>query len=299
LIRVAQSADPDYDMTHGRVEFSDMAIDLVPEKLKSNHSYDAKENLQDVYSLAHVTVFEKEPHDRIQRVENAELRLAEITEELGCSIRLFILAVMTSAKVSSPDRPFYANMLFGPSAISRFEAYREQCRVRFGQFDFKTIELTNPSAIQKRFLTSEVLFGAFIIDAIIYLEGDVPFINFYSMRELALDHFWLAIEDTYLEEVLRPHVEGTLEKTMETSKHRSTVAQARRVLLKSKARAATVFKLRESVCKEAIDQVLRRYRLYGNDLLYHPNFDDMLELWQQIGLAVRRVVLLRILGDIA
>ena len=282
------------------VQFTALKFDLVPEKLKPNDpSYSIHDDLQATYSLCHLTVFGNEPHDHIGRVENSAQRLSDICEELGCSQQLFIMAVMTAANVASPDRPFFANMLYGPSAVSRFESYREECRLKFGQFDFKAIELTNPSAIRKRFVHSEALFGAFIIDTLINQEGDVSFTDFYLNREMAFDHFWLAIEESYFDGILRPHVEGTLHRTHQTSKLRSEVAQARRVLLKHASRALTTFRLRETVMKEATDMVLHRHRLTGDDFLYQPVFSSAREYWTYLGLAVRRIEILRILGDIA
>jgi hypothetical protein len=282
------------------VPFLSLKFDLVPVKLKpGDPCYRVQEDVQATYALSHLTVYGTEPHDHIGRVENAAQRLSDITEELGCSQRLFVLAVMTAAHTASPDRPFFANMLFGPSAIARFESYRDECRIKFGQFDFKTIELTHPSSIRKWFLQSEVLFGSFIIDTLINREGDVSFTDFYLTRELAFTPFWLAIEESYFDGILRPHVEGTLHKTHESAKLRSNVAQARRALLKNVERARAVFHLRESIMKEATDMVLHRYRVNGDDFLYQPVFSSALEYWTFLGLAVRRIELLRLLGDMA
>jgi hypothetical protein len=75
--------------------------------------------------------------------------------------------------------------------------------------------------------------------------------------------------------------------------------QARRVLLKNSSRARTTFRMRETIMKEAADIVLHRYGLSGDDFLYQPEFTDAKEFWTFLGLAVRRIQILRILGDIA
>lgn len=279
------------------VPFLSLKFDLVPEKLRSGDV--ANYDLQATYALCHLTVYGKEPHDHIGRVENASQRLIDITEELGCSIQLFIMSVMSAACASGPERPFFANMLFGPSALARFESYREECRIKFGNFDFKSLELTHPSPIRKRFLHSEQLFGSFIIDTLINQEGDVSFTDFYLTREMAFDPIWLAIEDSYFEGILCPHIEGQIHKTHQSSKVRSEVSQARRALLKHSVRATSVFQLRSSIIKDATDNVLSRYRLSGEDFLYQPVFNDAKEYWMFLGLGVRRIELLRILGDIA
>ena len=275
----------------------DVNFDFVPEGIRDLGR--PADDVQADYALCHFTVYGQEPHDHIGRVENAKERLAEISEELGCSKSLFMLAVMTAAHVSNPDRAFFANMLFGPSAVTRFESYREQCRIRFGQFDFQALELAKPSHIRGKFLASEIIFGEFVVDSIIYCEGAVPFERLFLIREIAFDPFWLAVEESYVDSVLKPHLEGKIEKTREANKVRSLALQSRRSLLKNKSRARTVFSLRASIMKEATEAVLRKYRLGSSDLLFKSPVTEPLTYWVSLGLAVRRLVLLRTLDDIS
>jgi len=279
-----------------RVPIESVQVELAPKKLAEDVA--VKESLDQLYDLTHVIVYDRPAKDKISRIDDYETRYDEICDQLGCSRQLFMLAVMTSAFAADKDQVFWANMLFGPSAISRYEQYKEMCRVKFGQFDLTSIELTRPSASRGRFLSSEQIFGDFVIDAIINKENEISFWNLYRFRELAFDPFWLAIEDSYLDTVLKPHLNGLIEKTGETSHFRSNVAQARRALLKHKAHALTVFKLRGLVLKDAMRLVLHRYRLNEHDFLFEPQFTDAVHFWTSLGLAIRRVELLRLLGDL-
>lgn len=292
--------DPCKDISKNRfqgVELPGVKFNFVPQKLRESGSSGSIDELQEIYSLCYLTIFEKEPHDHIGRVDSAFDRLAEIVDEQGCSFKLFIMSVMTAAKRSSPDTVFYANMLFGPSAITRFESCREECRIQFGQFDFKSLEMTNPSAITQRFIYSETTFAKFIVDLTVRHSGEVNIAEFFLTREMSFDPFWLAIDDSYFNSVLVPHVEGRIFSTKESRKLRSVVAQARRTLIKKASRARSVFKLRESIMSEAMIQVLRDYRLSASDFLFAKEFDSPIEFWTRLGLSVRRIELLRIIGD--
>lgn len=281
-----------------QVKLDDVVFAITPEKLAPNRGYESIEDIQDTYRLCYLTVYGRGPHDHIGRVADAAKRLDDLATELGCSQRLFILAVMTSAHATGPDQPFYANMLFGPNAISRFEALREECRLKFGQFDYKALDLAKPAAMMTRFLHSEELFGSFVVHSVDVVEGAFSLTDFYLDQETAFDYSWLAIEASYLEAILTPHVAGTLFKTAEKGRWRSTVIQARRTLLKNTAMARATFALRESTMAKATELVLRRYHLTPGDLLFASCFTDPLAYWVAVGQAVRQVKLLRYLGDI-
>ena len=276
------------------VTFSEVEFNVVPEKL--GELIDIEEDLDRLYDLTYLMVFDRPAKDRISRVLNYNTRYNEICDQLGCSRQLFMLAVMSSACAADKEQDFWANMLYGPSAIMRYEHHKELCRIKFGQFDLTSIQLTRPSASRGRFLNCEQIFGDFIIDMVINKEGDVPFLGLYKFRELAFDPLWLAIEDSYLNTILKPHVTGEMEKTEETSKFRSDVAHARRTLLKHKVQALTVFTLRSLVLKDATSLVLRRYHLNENDFLFERQFTSASQYWVRLGLAVRRMELLRLIG---
>jgi hypothetical protein len=285
----------------GRVKLTQATFALVPELLALRLPSDPDEaDLEAAYWRCHRLVFDSDPPDKLGRWPTAGQKLSAICHESRCSLETAITAVMMAHREANPDRPFYSNMLIGPSAARRVELYRDACRGQYGHFDAKSLGLltrTSRTTLADRMLASECLFGEFIVASKARLEGPAPAIQeFYQARELALDPFWLAIEPSYQPVILR-HVEEET-GTTQLRRHRLHVVQAIAELKRGKEKATRVFLARQEVAPMAVEIVVSRSGISSRSLELEPRpVTSMSHLWLRIGLAIQHLRLLKFYGE--
>jgi hypothetical protein len=279
----------------GRLSLDQAQIDLVPPKLTKLTATDPDEpKLQPTYELCHLAVFGRPPRDRLDRWPQASGRLIASCHEVGCTLRLFITTVMMAHQKASPDRPFYSNMLLGPTAPKRVERYRDLCRKTFGCFDTASLRLLTElevTSVEERLLASEVTFGSFIVGHRLRYSGD-PVEEFYRVKEFAMDPTWLATEPTYEQTLLR-HVMNP-QGTEALRQHRFHVVKVVTELKHHKQQAAHIFQLREAAAKRAIKHVLGQHGYKPEDFeVAAEPITGMASFWGTLGLAIQHHLLLQ------
>lgn len=284
---------------------------LVPSKF----NIDA-ENLLDpetphverTYVLCFQTIFRKRPKDTVGR---HKAKVLELVKAAKCSMRLYMLTVMIAWREKQKDIVgkskistgiFTAKMLARNHAFSQLSMYREMCRKEFGTFDLSSIstlveEEYAESDMERRLYMSELVAAKQFVAMKIHTGGPV-WDRLYSAVELQLDPYWLAIEESYEEHVLKPYLEHR-HGTKTEARHRHSVAQVKSQLKKHKQFAIGVFQTRETVIRKAISPVLYTFGYTPEDFeVVNEPFTSAMEFWVMLARAIQHDQCLKFLnGD--
>jgi len=243
-----------------------------------------------LYESCYETVY-KTKGDSLLRVKDAKQRVEQAASDAGCSLRLYILTNMIGYREASPDRKFYANMLFGDRANHRLELYRSVCVQKYGTFDLEAIDTLlgkeKTSDAEKQMLNSEIIAGSFIVGYKIRSSGD-PAPMLFNMQELSLSPIWLATDACYVETILTPHLNEPTGTPM-VQRHRFSVCQTLKELKRSNRRAQYVFKTKERMMPIAVKTVLNQHGFSPSDFeIATETVDDSFEFWRRIGYAIQQ-----------
>ena len=284
---------------------------LVPSKFEID-----AENLIDpetphverTYVLCYQTIFGKRPQDTVGQ---NKAKLLQYVKATACSMRLFMLTVMIAWREKQKDilgksdlstGIFVSKLLARPHAISQLDQYREMCRKEFGTFDLSSIstlveEEYSESDMERRMHLSELVAAKAYVALKVHKGGPV-WAQFYSMTELQLDPYWLAVEESYEEHILRPYLAGN-RGTKTEARHRHSVAQVKSQLKKHKQFAIGVFQAREAAIRKAISPVLYTfgYDVQDFEVTSEP-FTNAMEFWVMLARAIQHDQCLKLLaGD--
>ena len=259
---------------HSESRANKVPLDLVKVQLKEGGPIDIKKDDLNQYIQATVS---RMLGQTVKKLSEAQLDdLDSQAADLGVEPRLYVMAVVTGHKVSSPDRQFYASHLTGPIAAKRVQLYRGECASRYGMFDQEALSRVTQVRGHPKLQDSEDLAAAYVIGHCARLGGDA-LACLYEDRELGLDPLWLATEPTY-----SAWVRSTGESTDEVEKHRRHVAQAK----KWSSEAA---KSRNACVLPAIRAALETHYLSLSDFYGPEVVTNAAKLWVRLGYAIARM----------
>jgi len=277
-----------------RPRLSELSFNFTPKLEETQLPSDPELNeLQQLYERCYLTIFERAPTDRLDRRPRAAEILQAACDQTGCTLRMFMLASMFGHRATAPQRTFYANALLGPYAIRRAELYRGACSKAFGTFDLQALNnvmKTQDQGLEAKMLNSEIIAGQWIVGYKLRYPGAYG-LPFYQSKELALDPYWLAIEDSYIRLVLLPN-RGVHSEISELNRHRYAVSKVHHELKKDSRRKGrqtkAVFSIRERNAPIAIKRVLVHYGFSPDDFTTRsPEVTDMMTLWGQLSIAMK------------
>ena len=283
----------------GRVDLSKLKFDLTPSGLATVGSIDENSiDLREVYARCHQTVFHALPTTSLGNSSRLVSRLKLRISEASCTPAMFMLTNMLAHQRTQPELEFYPNMLLGESAVKRVGKYRAACAKRYGTFDAEALETLmdeQPDKLEEQLLASETLAGCFVTGYKIWKSG--PALEpLYLTQELRLCHAWCAIEPSYAELVLKPHLKEPRGSKLQRE-FRHEVCQLQVRLGKSANKARAVFSARERIMPRALAAVTTNFNFTPLDfeMLDKPVTDPVL-MWARLGLAIQHVYCLRFLG---
>jgi hypothetical protein len=167
----------------GKVKLSRVEFNLLPPSLDESQTRMA-DDVEKLYKTCYALVYPKETPDGLFRLKDANQRLQDISDELGLSVRMYILTCMTARKALAPDARFFANFLVAKNSDRIVRDYISLATERFGAFDHESLsKVTGVSdkltADSKRIRDSEVLAGRWVVGYKIRKSGS-PLDVFYT-----------------------------------------------------------------------------------------------------------------------
>ena len=280
----------------GKVSLSRVEFNLTPESLDEIQVRD-EGNIEHVYQTAYHLVYPGQQPDSLYRHKNVDHRLREISDEAGCSLRLYIICCMLARRTLAQDAKFYSNYLFARNSAKLVEEFGDMAREQYGAFDYEALgkltqggdKLTRDS---QRLRDSEVLAGRWLVGYKVRRAGS-PLPVFYAENELKLDPVWLSLEPSYVE--FHNQLEGISDAI---SDHRMEVRRVRRWLGKHRHVAVSYFEQRSRLFSESVAEVLHTYGFSLDDFEGPTVIHDAMQFWGRLALAIQHVSCLRLAGVI-
>jgi hypothetical protein len=275
---------------HGKVPLAKAAIDLELATRPLDAADPDEDDFLGLYHLCYQQVFNERP-DRYFDQESRKIKsVVETAHEVGCPLRLFILAVMLSHKDATPGQRFYGGRLAGPSALKRVRLYRSTAREMFGVFDPESAaQLSGAGSDQLRdsLRSSEEIAAAFIVGyKARFTTAAIDIL--YQDRELGLHPAWLATEPSYLD-----WCREVSASSAELKRHRARVAQVDRRSLPA------IAAIRGPLIIQTAGLVIARHGLRLEHVLVESPVVSATDLWCALGILVRQYTCMRYLrGDL-
>jgi hypothetical protein len=283
-----------------RVTVDQTPFDFLPPRLGSaigdNDVYDSDPSagcIEEVYAFCHHWVFQRKAPGKVGLHTKAVLNRVR---ESGTSIKLFFLANMLGWKESRPTDKFRANVLTGDFAVRQVKTFASVCRERYGTFDTVALDnLTGSNIADEDFEhllhKSEMEVGTWVIGYRLLKSGNVA-ANLYKEKELDLDPYWLALEPSYFDLVLRDHLADPAAASggcpvLREHRHRAVHILGR---LKHSARSAvTVFRTKERVMPDVIKRVLALRGLRSIDFMVEQTPQrQTIRFWEYLARAIQQ-----------
>jgi hypothetical protein len=258
----------------GLIEIGDVAVN--------------RSNVEDLFRRCYYTVFgSKWPAS--SNLGQEWPKIVENAKAAEVSLNTYIATVMAAYQITHPRQPFHVNNLTAESSILKVSRYSKMLRQRYGHDGMDALGLfieSETPQIEQQLLLSETIAGKWIIGWKMTHEGSA-LQSLYKHQELALDPHWLAIEPTYLETVLKPHMTSTVNESTAIKAHRERVLSTHSMLKKQKTLARTVFSARSQIMPAAVKSVLRNVgHLPENFTHVNRTVTDALKFWNVLALAV-------------
>ena len=288
-----------------RLKF-DLTPEEAPDKYKDSLRHEAMSMddpelpyLQRLYSDCFSSVFHKNPTDNISQFRE---EIAANARKSACSVRMYLLANMVAHSVhektvianSEKGRAatFRAKLLTGAFAIKRAKTYQQMCNDRFGTFSLTSLAVLqdndDKSDIESIMLTNEVTAALWLVRYKIFNGGPGP-LEMYTRIETELAPEWLAIEQTYIDLILKPYAAKEIKSTPTVERHRYSVHQ---VHCHYKRHPRTHQRLawisRQRIMPQAVSQVVSAFNQRTDDFLYpRVPITKPMEFWQSFALTLR------------
>lgn len=255
-------------------------------------------HLQRLYCDCFLSVFHKNPTDNVSQYRE---EVALNARKVRCSVRMYMLANMVAHKVheqtvnanSEKQRTaaFRAKLLTGDFAIKRATMYQEMCNDRFGTFSLTSLAVLtdedDKDDIEATMLRSEVRAARWLVRYKIFNGGD-GITALYENEELHLAPEWLAIEQTYVDAILKPYAAKTIRGTEAVEKHRFNVIQVHGHYKRNMGSQKLAWISRQRVMPDAVQQVVASFNHRPDDFLYPRTLvTNPLEFWQTFALTLR------------
>lgn len=287
-----------------KVPLNRIRWNIVPKQFAGqNLDLDASDpelpHLRRIFADCHVSVFGTETGEKPDRFAK---EIAKNARLVPCSVRMFILANMVAQRehektvIQHTEKgrasAFRAKMLTTQLAVKRASTYQEMCNDEFGTFSLKSLcVLTGedePEDIESTMLRSEITAGQFFVRYKIFNGGD-GLEALYNSEELQLAPEWLAIEQTYIDTILKPYSERKIKGTDAVELHRFNARQVHGHLKKHLSTQRLFWLAREKIMPQAVQHVLSKFRHKPDDFLYprEPETDPM-RFWLRLALTIRQ-----------
>lgn len=293
-----------YDM----VPLTKVKWNLVPEQFASEaFSMDDPErpHFARIYADCYQTVFHRRHVDQISKrdVEG----IATNATRVPCSIRMFILSNMVAQReherqvIEHTERAvptkFRVKMLTGALAVKRAKMYQEMCHNEFGTFTLNSLSVLTDTdtegdddlknTMDARMLRSEVTAATWLVRYKIFNGGSGE-LAMYQSEELQLDPAWLAIEQSYIDLILKPYIDRKLKSSEAEERHRFNVFQTHGWYKRHLTEQRVAFLARQKIMPQAVDRVLRVFNHDHLDFLYprQPETSPM-KFWLRLALTIR------------
>lgn len=275
-----------------------MEFNLLPPSLEDAQAKKDKstpaQNFETLYRTCFSLVYPNEQPDSLYRHKDAERRLNDIADEVGCSVRLYMLTAMIARRELAPESRFFANYLFAKNSAALVRDYGSLAKEAYGSFDYESLgmvtggdQLTKDG---KRLLDSEVLAGQWILGYKIRKPGSVLQI-FYAENEIRLHPVWLCLEPSYVD--YHNQLDGI---SQEIHHHRMEVRRIRRWLNKRRHVAVAYHEKRSKLFKQAVEEVLDSRGFQLDDFESAPIIHDAVKFWSRLALAIQHLGCLRTAG---
>lgn len=255
--------------------------------------------LESVYAFCYEWVFEGKPLGNIKK--HRDLIVARVLEA-KTSLKLFLLANMLGWK-HSHEGNFYPQVLTTDFAVHQVNTFAEACNHRFGVFDTTTLDRLMGSNVamqdfEAHILNSEIVFGSWMINYKLFHTGNImP--TFYREKETALNPYWLAIEPTYYDLILGPHLDNPEACPSDLiRRQRWNTMKIIGTLKKASQKAIAVFGAREHIMPEAIRAVLAQRGLLPEHFQTETApVTHSIKFWSRLGSAVQQYECLKFVDN--
>lgn len=280
-----------------RIEVDQARFQLIPpgliKRLKIPDVYEWDPdllNIEKVYAFCHKWVFDTKPEGIVGRHRN---QILERVRQANTSIKMFFLANMFSWRESRFHRSFHSKVLTTDMAVEQVKTFAAVCHKKYGAFDTSGLDLLMKSDVatqdfETHLLNSETAAGSWIVGYKLFHQGAIVE-KIYREIEIELHPWWLATEETYFNEILKPHLDNpdACDDPV-IRKHRWNALQVRGRLLREPRRALLVFSRRQVIVKAAIQKVLSIRGLRAEHFLMEDvPVVNMFKFWARLGQAVQ------------
>lgn len=284
-----------------KVPLDRLTFDIVPKSFRLEaFEMDDPElpHLRRLYTDCYMSVFRKNP---VGNAFLAKEAIAANARRAKCSVRMFLLANMVAHKVHQAEiiehtekaRPstFNPKSLATKFSVKRAEKYQAMCADEFGTFSLTSLAVLTDSEdkddMESIMLNSEITAARWIVRYKIK-NGGPPEQPMYESEELRLAPEWLAIEDSYINLILRPYIDRKIKSTEAIEQHRFNVFQVHCYYKRHLNHQKLAFTTRQRILPEALKHVMSAFNHRPGDFL-HPRtpVTDLMGFWKSLGLTIR------------
>jgi hypothetical protein len=265
-------------------------------------------HLESVYVFCHEWVFGRELRGKrrdvhVQFLKKHGALIRERIREANTSVKLFLLATLLQWQRTRSETPFHPRFLINEFASHQVRVLAKACQRQFGTFDVTALDSMMSSDIARQdfetlILNSEIVAGAWIIGYKLFHSGEVVS-RLYAEKEISLNPYWLAIEPTYRDRILVPHLDnpGLCESKI-VRDHRWNVVQVLARLKKQERKAMAVFRARERMMPLAVQTVLSQRGLLPEHFdIENVPVVNALKFWVRLGNAIQHYECLKFVDN--
>jgi hypothetical protein len=294
-------------------------FNLMPEKLDDTSAvYETEDpeysSMHRVYTLCYMTIFNKSPKNAHRVLEYRD-EIASEARQAKCSIRMYMLAAMLgyerereraaegAAATGHVDREYSVEMhpkfLVNKRAAQYVEIYGDLCRQQFGTFNASELNMLMRgqrgviTELHTKILYSEVIAGKFIVAMKANRAGQVEE-ELYRRFETALDPHWLAVEPSYVEQIISPFIRERFGTKTEQN-HRHNVISVLKLLKEKPTAGSAVHFARSAVMPQAVERVLATHRYNPDDFeIEASTVTNAFAFWKDLGRAIQQMYCLSV-----
>jgi hypothetical protein len=186
---------------------------------------------------------------------------------------------------------FRAKLLTGDFSVKRSKTYQAMCHNQFGTFSLSSLAVLADSEdaddLDATMLRSEITAAQWLVRYKIFHSNPAePFL--YESEELQLAPEWLAIEESYLNLILKPFVNHTIKGSDAVERHRFSVVQTHGFYKRHLTNQRLAWLARQSILPQAVQAILSTFNLRPDDLLY-PSVpvNNPMTFWRSLALTIR------------
>ena len=284
-----------------KVPLDRVKFDIVPENFRQE-AFDMDDpelpHLQRLYCDCFLSVFHKNPTDNITQFRS---EVAINARHSDCSVRMFILSNMVAHRVheqgvitnTNKQRAalFRAKLLTGDLSIKRAKTYQEMCHDQYGTFSLTSLavltDTDDKDDMESTMLRSEVTAAKWLVRYKIF-NGGPGVEETYKQVELELAPEWLAIEQTYIDLILKPYIAREIKGSDALERHRFNVVQTHGHYKRHMSNQRLAWISRQRILPQAVQQVVSAFHHRPDDFLYPRDpVTNPMEFWQTFALTLR------------